>query len=112
MSILIAIGWIAPPLLIFWRRQHEPRWLAYLRYVVAVIIVWFVAMTVTSEESMIRVRDARARGDIDGSIADTGANAVVAMFGWIPGFIYALLLAGVRHFWLWFRRKRGGHAAA
>ena len=60
------------------------------------IVVWFVVMTVVSEETMIRVREARARGDIDGSIADTGANAATAMFGWVPGFLYALLIGGVR----------------
>ena len=110
MSILIAIGWIAPPLLIFWRWQREPRWLAYIRYAVAVLIVWEVVMMVTSHDTMVRVGEAEARNDIDGSIADTGSNAAAFMVGWIPGFIYAVLLGACRRFWLWFRKKRGHHA--
>lgn len=112
MSILIAIGWIAPPLLIFWRWQREPRWLAYIRYTVAVLIVWQVVMMVASHDTMIRVREARARGDIDGSIADTGSNAAAFMVGWIPGVIYAALLGAGRRLWLWFRQRRGRHAVA
>ena len=107
MSILSVIGWIVPPLLIFWRWQREPRWLVYIRYAVAVLVVWQVVMMVISHDTMIRVREARARGDIDGSIADTGANAAAFMVGWIPGVIYAALLGVARRLWLWFRQKRG-----
>jgi hypothetical protein len=109
---LIAIGWIVPPLLILWRWQREPSWFAYIRYAVAVLVVWQVVMMVISHDTMIRVHEARARGEIDGSIADTGSNAAAFMAGWIPGVIYAALLGVARWVWLWSKQKRGNHAVA
>lgn len=109
MSIIIAIGWIAPPLLILWRQQCEPRWSVYIRYAVAVLIVWQVVMLVTSHDTMIQVSEANASGDIDGSLADTGPNAAAFMVGWIPGVIYVTLLGASRRLWLWFKHKRGHH---
>jgi hypothetical protein len=84
--------------------------LAYIRYAVAVLVVWQVVMMVTSHDTMIRVGEAEARNDIDGSMADTGSNAAAFMLGWIPGLIYAVSLGASRRFWLRFRRKRGHHA--
>ena len=106
MNIVIAIGWIVPLLLILWRSQREPRWLACVRYVVAVLVVWQVVMTVVSDDTMVRVREARVRGDIDGSISDTGANAAALLVGWIPGLIYATLIGVARWFWLRFIERR------
>ena len=111
MSIVIAIGWVAPLLLILWRSQREPRWLAYARYVVAVLVMWQVVMMMESHDTLIRVREARARGDIDRSIADTGSNAASFLLGWIPGFIYAIAIGAARRFWLRFRARRM-HAVA
>lgn len=112
MSILIATGWLAPPLLILWRWRREPRWFVYVRYIAAVLLVWLMVMMVTSHDTMILVREAKMRGDIDGSIADTGANVVALIAGWIPGAIYAALLGAGRRLWFWFRQKKGHHAVA
>jgi hypothetical protein len=112
MSIRIAISLIVPPLLIMWRWRREPSWLAYVRYVVAVLFVWEMVWEVSSQETMIRVREAKAQGDIDGMIGDTGSGAAAVMVGWIPGFIYATLLVSGRWLWLWYKRKRGHHPVA
>lgn len=106
MNIVIIIGWILPLLLILWRSKREPRWLVYVRYIMAVLVAWQVVMMVISHDTMIRVREARARGDIDSSIFDTGSNAAAFLVGWIPGLIYATLIGVTRWSWLKFRAKR------
>lgn len=110
MSVLIAVGWIAPPLLILWRSRREPKWVAYVRYGLAMLVVWQVVITVISHDTLIRVRETRAQGDIEGALADTGSNAAAVIIGWIPGVIYSLLLGAGRRFCLWFREKRAHQA--
>jgi hypothetical protein len=109
MSICIAIGLLVPPLLVYWRGQFEPRALVYVRYFIAVLMVWFIVVSVMSYHMAIRMREAQARGDIDTAIADTGSNVVGFAFGWIPGVIYGLLLAGLRWLWFAFRPQKNEH---
>ena len=111
MSGLIAIGCIVPPLLIVWRSRHETRWLAYVRYIVAVLIVWLVVLEAVSHETWLRVREARVRGDIDSVIADTGPNATALVLGWIPGVTYAVLLGVSRQFWLRLSQRKQSQTA-
>lgn len=106
MSIGIAIACIIPLLLITWRSEREPRWLGYVRYLVAVLVVWQVVMMLVSQDTMIRVREARENGDIERASADTGPNAAAFMFGWIPGLAYAALIGTAR--WCWLRLRGNG----
>jgi len=104
MDITTSIAWIAPPALILWRRRREPRWLACARYILAVVAVWNAVAVETSHETLIRLREAAARGDVEGMAHDTGANVAALWMGWIPGGIYAATLGIGRRLGVWIVR--------
>jgi len=90
--------------------RGEPRSLAAVRYLVAILVAWTAFRWVVRLDVEQRMTEALASGDDDATLGDTGANAVALVFGWVPALAYAVLLGVVRRLWIWVadlaRRRR------
>jgi hypothetical protein len=107
MNRFLLVGLIIPVLIIYsplLSIKHRP-WEFAGRIILATGVLWFFLLVSSIYITEIVCSDCKARGDIDGAVADTGLNAITLLLGWIPSVIYCVFLAVIYLLVLWIYKK-------